>query len=94
MNRKEHLLTILIEECAEIQKDTSKALRFGLNDFYNTPPCNKEKISTEVADLMGIYSMLVKEGVLDHFPEELIERKKNKIEKFLLYSKERGTLTK
>ena len=33
MNREEHLLTILSEECAEVIKDVSKALRFGLDDY-------------------------------------------------------------
>jgi len=92
MNRQEHLLTILIEECAEIQKDATKALRFGLTDFYNNPPSNREKISNEMADLMGVYSMLVHENIVDQFSEELVSRKKDRVEKFLLYSKEHGTL--
>lgn len=30
MNKAEHLLTCLAEECAEIQQAVSKALRFGV----------------------------------------------------------------
>lgn len=32
MNLKEHLLTVLSEECAEVQQAVSKALRFGAKD--------------------------------------------------------------
>ena len=32
MNEVEHLLTCLMEECAEIQKSTAKAMRFGLDE--------------------------------------------------------------
>jgi len=32
MTRADHLLVIIMEECAEIQQATAKALRFGLDD--------------------------------------------------------------
>ena len=32
MNRQEHLLIKLIEECAEVQKAAAKALEFGLEN--------------------------------------------------------------
>ena len=43
MNKLEHLLVVVNEECAEIQQATSKALRFGL---YNGHP-NKETMNEE-----------------------------------------------
>lgn len=94
MNRKEHLLTILSEECLEIAKDVSKGLRFGLDDHYPTQTItNGESINHEFNDLLAVIEMLNEEGILNVKPDrELIEKKKQKVEHFLLYSKNAGTL--
>lgn len=34
MNTTEHLLVVLGEECAEVQQNIAKALRFGLDDHH------------------------------------------------------------
>ena len=73
MNRTEHLLTCLAEECTEVAKECCKALRFGLDDQItldpNGPrgtegPTNREKIVDEVRDLIGVLHLLVQEGEL------------------------------
>ena len=92
MKREEHLLVILAEECAEIQQAVTKALRFGLDDHWQNEPTNKVKISQELADLMGIYFMLLREDVIPLSEESLITAKQEKIEKFLLYSESKGKL--
>lgn len=92
MNRKEQLLTILIEECGEVIQAATKALRFGLDDYYKQPPDNKEKISAEMADVMGTFFLLIKEGILDAPEQSLILGREKRIENYLLYSKEKGTL--
>ena len=94
MNRQEHLLIILAEECAEVQQAVTKALRFGLDDFYKVLPTNRQKISEELGDLFGVYQMLISEGVLKSHTEAAVLQKKEKIEKFLLYSESKGTLIK
>jgi hypothetical protein len=94
MNRKEHLLTTLTEECAEIQYETCKALRFGLDDFY-TPhslDTNGKRLMDEFADLIAVVETLQKEGFLCKIDEDRVKSKKERIEKFLLYSKEKGLL--
>ena len=94
MNRKEHLLTILAEECMEIGKECTKALRFGINDHHPTQTgTNAQKISDEYNDLLAVIAMLNDEGFLNvTIDKEKIAKKKERVEKYLLYSKEHGTL--
>jgi hypothetical protein len=52
----------LIEECAEVQKEATKALRFGILDKYKQGETCAEGIAHEVCDLVGIIRMLHEEG--------------------------------
>lgn len=95
MNRSEHLLTCLSEECVEVSKDIHKALRFGLDDrnvLDPTGPTNRERIIQELNDLAAVLMMCQKEGILpEQFrDEEAMEAKRLKVEKFIQYAKEKG----
>lgn len=94
MNRKEHLLTILSEECMEIAKEVSKGLRFGLEDHHPSQTgTNAQKINDEFNDLMAVIEMLNDEGYLKvKLDGNKMNTKKERVEKYLLYSKEHGTL--
>ena len=98
MNKTEHLLTCLMEECAEIQKATAKALRFGLDDHApNSNSTNAEDIASEVNDLIAIIEMLREENIIQNVAQDdvnlAIIAKKEKVRKYMDYAKERGTLT-
>jgi len=98
MNRTEHLLTCLMEECAEIQKAAAKALRFGLDDHApGSDATNADDISHEIIDLLAIIEMLKAEKIISDINQQetelLIEAKKEKVEIYMVYSKERGSLT-
>lgn len=92
MTRTEHLLVILMEECAEIQKEASKALRFGLDDHHPDYESNRKRLANEMADFMGIVEMLQDENDLELIDYEKVNAKKIKVEKYLEYSKNCGTL--
>jgi len=92
MNRKEHLMTILTEECAEVQQAVTKALRFGLNEGRDIETTNADRLKAELNDLWAIVEMLNAEGFDLHLDTVLREAKKHKVEKYLLYSAECGTL--
>lgn len=96
MNRKEHLLTIMSEECLEIAKEISKGLRFGLEDHHPTQTgTNAQKINHEFNDLVAVMEMLRDDGHLSvDIDRELVETKKERVEKYLLYSQDKGTLNK
>ena len=98
MNRQEHLLSIVAEECAEVAQRASKALRFGL---YETQPDqalnNWERIMYEFADLCAALELTRPDSTIDELVDSLrpaINAKRAKVEKFLAYSATCGTLTK
>lgn len=96
MNRLELLLVILSEECAELAKECSKALRFGLDDFEpGTTVNNRDRIINEFNDLYAMIQMLVNDGILDNNligDSKSIKKKISKVETYLNYSKNAGTL--
>lgn len=98
MTREEHLLTILSEECSEIIKESSKALRFGLDDINphsKSNLTNREKLINEFNDLFSVVQMLVEDKILDDknlLSIDALKAKKEKVEKFLIYSKGVGKL--
>jgi len=74
MNKKEEILTILAEECAEVIVEISKIKRFG-NDDTN--------LIKEMADVACMVSLLHDEGVFtDEDFYDLMEVKREKLHKW------------
>ena len=95
MNRQEHLLLILEEECIETAQRVSKALRFSLEEVQpGQELSNADRLIYEFNDIVAMMEMLHDEGLIKDFHDPLaIIKKKSKVEKFLKLSKEHGTLT-
>lgn len=98
MNRTEHILFILAEECAELAKIASKSARFGLESAYSSK--TNRDLLLEDRDILGTFELLSREI---SFPEGLysekdipilIQEKIKKIEHFLKYSDDSGLLSK
>ena len=87
MNRQEHLLTILAEECAEVTQEVAKILRFGYTEG------KKITLQKEVNDLLAALTMLRNEGFALSEDTPMLQAKMAKVERYLLESKELGTLT-
>lgn len=94
MNRLEHLLFILAEECAEVAQRASKAARFGMDEVEPGQSLNNaQRLMVEVNDLYAALKMLDDEGVIYPNPDfDAIDAKIAKVEKFLEYSRCCGTL--
>ena len=97
MNRQQLLLIQLGEELAEVQKDISKALGFGLDSQYpQGSPTNAENIAQEFNEAIAVFSMLENtEGFVALPPVTTIriqEEKINKVNKYLQHSISCGTL--
>lgn len=93
MNREEHLLSCLAEECAEVAHRVSKALRFGLSEVQpGQASDNARRIAAELGDLVAVGNILVNEGSI---PEPMVDTKSklSKIERFMAISRHQGVLT-
>lgn len=95
MNRIDHFLWILSEECNEVGQRASKAARFSLEEVQGSQTYNNaERIMHEWADLVGVMEKLIEEGAVK-YPDDFAERvatKKSRIEQFLKLSKANGRL--
>lgn len=93
MNRKEHLLIKLSEECNELGKAVSKSLLFGLDDGYpESDRTNAQDIKDELNDLFAVAEMLCSEGLDLKLDNEKIKAKKVKVERWMKYAQERKIL--
>ncbi len=90
MNRTEHLLFKLAEECAEVTQEASKAAIFGIDEIMSGQlSTNRERVVKELNDLWAIVEMLG----LQQVNREWIEAKKTKIEHWMAYAENAcGTL--
>jgi hypothetical protein len=96
-----HLLHVLIEECSEVQKVCTKALRFGLDDTYRadngiepqiTP---RQELRHELNDLGGTLNLMQLHEVIppvDGFDDAERADKVLRILSMMDYAKERGML--
>lgn len=71
MNRTQHLLSKLAEECSEVAQIAIKTALFGMDDVW--PPfniTNLKRIHAELNDIMAIIDMLNKESGLSYTRDE------------------------
>lgn len=92
---QDYLLSCLAEECGEVVQLVGKSHRFGLDDFGpNDPTPNRERLAAELNDIIAIAEMLTENGVdlPGVFEAGAQQRKKDKVLKYMKYSREHGRL--
>lgn len=88
LTETEHLLTVLGEECAEVAQRCSKAIRFGLADIDpHRKETAKRVLERELGDLMAVVEILGLE-----IRAEDKAAKREKLKKYMAYSRTAGTL--
>jgi len=94
MTRLEHLLSTIVEECNETGQRATKAMRFGIHEIQpDQSLTNSERLVYEFNDILAVMEMLLDEGHINTIIDRTaIELKKQKVEKYLKYAKECGTL--
>lgn len=66
MDEKEkEILVIAQEECAEVIQEISKIFRFGITEVHKDGMLHREKLETEVGDLLCMIDLMVKHGIID-----------------------------
>ncbi len=94
MTAQENLLVILAEECAETAQRADKALRFSMEEIQPEQTLsNAERIVYEFNDIYSVMELLLEAGMINRIIDrEAIDLKKEKIKKYLEYSKSLGTV--
>jgi len=106
MTRRQHLLLKLAEECAEVTKEVTKILTFGLVEEDDEQhksirgryiPPNGPRLEQEIIDVIAIIDMLQEEMDFPRLSDEEkctfgIEAKKKKTEAYMEYAHKLGQL--
>lgn len=94
MEIKDYLLACISEEAGEISQAVGKAHRFGLLDRNpKSKHTNWADLRKEIHDIVAVYEMLCYEfDRIDFLDRKLIEAKKKKVAKYMLYSESIGRL--
>lgn len=84
------LLIVLIEECSEVQKRATKAMRFGLDEIQpGQDLTNRQRLSREVGDVGTTERYCANAGVLNYDEIMIGQINKDKqLKKFLQFSEQ------
>lgn len=88
-----HLLLCLMEECAEVSIEASKAQRFGRRTFHKTQVLSPEqRLDYELNDIYAIVELLADLGV--NLKESSVKKaaKKAKLKRTMTYSRAQSML--
>lgn len=99
MNRDEYLMVVASEECAEIQYNISKAIRFGVDNHHPDKPevTNGYQIMKEYYQLMAVMGMLASSGYVPEISKTDVDKiyfeKVDAVKKWMEYSMEIGKVS-
>jgi hypothetical protein len=83
-DRDREILTIAQEEAAEVIQEISKIFRFGIDDMHRDGMTHRERLTSEVGDLLCMIDLMIDSRLIDPAAIELA--KQVKIQKLQRYS--------
>ena len=98
MNKGEYLMVVAAEECAEIQENISKAIRWGVSNHHPDKPetTNGYEILKEFNQLRAVIDMLIIgrhiPGISHEEADKIYRDKVAAVEHWQTYSKDIGTV--
>lgn len=98
MNKGEYLMVVAAEECAEIQENIAKAIRFGVGNHHPDKPetTNGYEILKEFHQLKAVIDMLIIgrhiPGISHEEANKIYRDKVDAVEHWHMYSKGIGTV--
>ncbi len=94
MTKQEHLLTLLMEECAETAQRASKAIRFTMDEIQpGQILTNGARIVYEFNDILAVMELLQDSGAIGNvIDRKAIDLKKEKVREYMRYSRDLGTI--
>jgi hypothetical protein len=95
MTRTEMLTAQFIEELSEIIKEVAKLQRFGPTEVMAGQPfTNAQRVCNEMNDMMALWYMMAQAGIVPGDFEDTAKQltKMNRVEEYLKFSEQCGTL--
>jgi hypothetical protein len=83
-SRQREILIITQEEAAEVIQEISKVFRFGIDDSHRDGMTHRQRLTTEVGDLLAMIDLMVDTRLID--PAQIEMAKQAKTTKLRQYS--------
>ena len=83
-DRQREIMVITQEEAAEVIQEISKIFRFGIDDSHRDGMTHRQRLTTEVGDLLAMIDLMIDDRLID--PAEIELAKQAKIQKLRRYS--------
>lgn len=83
--QQREVLVITQEEAAEVIQEISKIFRFGIDQLHRDGMCHREKLQTEVGDLLCMIDLMIDNRLID--PTQVEIARMAKVHKLKKYSR-------
>ena len=83
-SKQREILIITQEEAAEVIQEISKVFRFGIDDSHRDGMTHRQRLTTEVGDLLAMIDLMLDSKMID--PAQLEMAKQAKTAKLRKYS--------
>jgi len=81
--RQREIMIITQEEAAEVIQEISKIFRFGIDDSHRDGMTHRERLTTEVGDLLAMIDLMLDTRVIDPAQVEMAKQAKtNKLRQY------------